>query len=247
MYPLPLGCRAAAAYENHAADHQDRGQYFLPCERIYSVPDAYDCRDDGLNIGIHTHQRRPDQLLAIGNEKVCHEGRKENEIAYFPSDIHWNRGIVGAQHTPERNGQRNQKREKKTPLHERHDAVFGNKRAEQAQIKREAQAVYKQQHYAKRRRSRSSSLMYRVENQKQYAGKTEGDASGFLAGDWLFQEKECKEHCEDGPKRSYDGRIDGGRHGNGHKESHLGDEQTHERCRRDSPEVFPVHLLFGHA
>ena len=53
----------------------------------------------GLEVGIHTHQRGPDEFLAVWNQEIGDEGREENQVAYLPADC-YTRGLVQITQSP---------------------------------------------------------------------------------------------------------------------------------------------------
>lgn len=63
MQPFDLSSALAVTYDDDSAEYHEGGEYFLPCQDIHAYADAYHYRYDGLDIGVHAHQGRPDAFL----------------------------------------------------------------------------------------------------------------------------------------------------------------------------------------
>ena len=77
-----------------------------------------------------------------------------------------------AQEAPERERNREYKREEEHPLHERHYVVFGDDRPEQGQVEGEAEAVEQQEHDAGRAGGAGAAVVDRVQDQIEDAAET---------------------------------------------------------------------------
>ncbi len=148
-YLLRGGC-AGANDEIDAGKDQEGGEEFLPGEDVETGDDAHDGGDDGLEIGIHAHQRGADALLAEWDEEVSDKGGEENEKSDFPEHVVRKRREIGRDQFPGGERQREQQREKEGPLHEGYHAIAGDELAEGTQVEGEAQAVEHQHHEAQR-------------------------------------------------------------------------------------------------
>ena len=51
----------------------------MPAEGVHAYVDAYGYGNDGLHIGVHTHECWAYALLANGNEQIGDEGGKDDE------------------------------------------------------------------------------------------------------------------------------------------------------------------------
>ena len=69
----------AVTHNNHTAENHDSGKHLRPCEHLHTHSNAYHNGNDGLNITVHTYQRRPDTFLPHGSKELGYERSTEDE------------------------------------------------------------------------------------------------------------------------------------------------------------------------
>ena len=108
----------------HTSEYHHGCQYLLPTERVHPYINADDNSNNGLEVGIHTHQRGADAFLPQRDEEVGDEGRAHDEEAQLPQVDARKLAIVEGEQFATSQGKGEGRGEQEDPFHECDDRVF---------------------------------------------------------------------------------------------------------------------------
>ena len=74
---------AGARYNDYASKYGDCGYNLGDCKGVHTYIDAYYYSYDRLYIGVHSYERRAQQLLTYWNEEVGDKGGTYNQERQF--------------------------------------------------------------------------------------------------------------------------------------------------------------------
>ena len=239
--------RPALINNPNASENQNHGEALFPIQMVKADDDADDGGDDGLNVVVHADQGGAQPFLPDGNQEIGDEGGKNHHVGHLPQHLAFHLGKGQGEEMPRIEGQGHHHRKQEHPLHEGDHVIFRDQGAEDAKIHGKGEAVGHGEHNAHRLGFGSPAAQtHRIEYQEQNARKTHQHTTNFLESDRLLQDDGGHKHGHDRRTGVGDAQVDGGRHGDGLQEAHLGQEEAEHGRHKDLQQVFQRHFFLGH-